>query len=370
MQKINFLNTYIDETALKNVTETIASTFVSEGKVVKEFEGRLEQELGLNNLFTVNSGTSALHLSLVLAGVSHGDEVIIPAQTFIATGLAVLMQRAIPVFADIDYSDGNIDPVSIEKLITSKTKAIIPVHWAGRPCRMDEITAIAKKNNIAVIEDAAHALGATYKGQNIGNISEYTCFSFQAIKHLTTGDGGAITCNNKEKYLEGKRRRWFGLDRLNSKVSSLGERDCDVTELGFKYHLNDLSASLGLANLPGLKKRLSKRAAIVEKYDEAVRENAYLTNLNRSDDVCTSAHWLYGILASNREEFIAYMKEKEIPVSVVHQGIDRFSIFKDFKRELPIQRKFDENQIHLPLHDSLDDKQVEYIAKAISEFKK
>lgn len=358
----------MDPKALENISETVKTTFISEGKMVKKFEESLEDYLSIKNLFAVNSGTSALHLALVLAGVDQGDEVIIPSQTFIATGLAVLMQKATPVFADCLYEDGNIDPKSIESLITSKTKAIIPVHWAGRPCAMDEINAIAKKHNLKVIEDAAHAVGAKYNGTSIGAVSDFTCFSFQAIKHLTTSDGGAVVCLDHDKYLEGRRRRWFGLDRLNSKVSFLGERDCDVTELGFKYHLNDYAAAMGLANLDGLNDRINKRAGIVKAFDEAVSSNTKLTPFLRSDEKCESAHWLYGIHTESRDEFITFMKDREIPTSVVHQGIDRFGIFKDFQRELPVQRKFDETQIHLPLHDSLNDEQVQHIILALKEF--
>lgn len=368
MKKINFFNTFMDPSALQNIAKTVETTFISEGKLVKQFEEELENYLQIKNLFAVNSGTSALHLALVLAGVDQGDEVIIPSQTFIATGLAVIMQKATPVFADCLYEDGNIDPQSIKKLITNKTKAIIPVHWAGRPCAMDEINAIAQEHNIIVVEDAAHAVGAKYKGTSIGAVSDFTCFSFQAIKHLTTSDGGAITCKDHGKYLEGRRRRWFGLDRLNSQVSFLGERDCDVAELGFKYHLNDYAAAMGLANLQGLNDRIKNRIEIVKKYDEVVNANTRLQPFLKDDDTCQSSHWLYGIHTESREGFIHYMKSKEIPVSVVHQGIDRFSIFKDFRRELPVQRRFDETQIHLPLHDSLDMEQVNYVCDSIREF--
>ena len=365
MDRINFFNTYIDPNSVQKVSETLQSTFVSEGKKVKEFEVSLENKLGLKNVVAVNSGTSALHLGLVLAGVKEGDEVIIPSQTFIATGLAVLMQKAVPVFSDIQYHDGNLDPTLLEKIKTPKTKAIIPVHWAGRPCEMNTINSWAKENNIKVVEDAAHALGASYHSKEIGSISDFTCFSFQAIKHLTTGDGGAVCSKSIEKANEARRRRWFGLDRLNSKVSPLGERDCDVKELGYKYHLNDLGASLGLANLKHFKERLERRSQIASKYDSAFCELRGLTLFRRNDSERHSANWLYGLHAQNRDQFIIKLKEKGVPASVVHQGIDRFSIFKDFRTELPIQREFDKSQVHLPLHDGLTDEQVDWIIDSV-----
>ena len=196
---IPIFNTYIHPSASEKISEVLSSTFISEGEIVKEFEAELCKKLLLKNIVTVNSGTSALHLSLDLSGISEGDEVICPAQTFVASALVILQQKAIPVFADIDYETGNISVESIKKKITNKTKAIIPVHWGGYPCDMDEINLVAKQNNLIVIEDAAHALGATYKSQAIGALSDYTCFSFQAIKHLTTGDGGAITIGDEKK---------------------------------------------------------------------------------------------------------------------------------------------------------------------------
>ncbi|MFM7853179.1 MAG: DegT/DnrJ/EryC1/StrS family aminotransferase, partial [Flammeovirgaceae bacterium] len=192
MNSIGIFNTYVHPHASIEIQKVLSSTFLSEGETAAQFEQKLTTDLYLHNCAALNSGTSALHLALVLAKVGKGDEVILPAQTFIATGLVILQQGATPVFADIEYTTGNISVESIKQKITAKTKAIIPVHWGGYPCDMDEIGLLAQKSQIAVIEDAAHALGATYKKRSIGTISDFTCFSFQAIKHLTTGDGGAL----------------------------------------------------------------------------------------------------------------------------------------------------------------------------------
>ena len=251
---ISVFNTYIHPEAAKKVSDVLGSTFISEGKLVKDFEKKLTSELGIKNPVAVNSGTSALHLALVMAGVKRNDEVILSAQTFIATGSVILQQSAVPVFADIEYKTGNISVQSIKNKLSSRTKAIIAVHWGGYPCDMDEIIQLASENNIMVIEDAAHSLGSTYKDKVIGEISDLTCFSFQAIKHLTTGDGGAIACKNKEIFNKTLANRWFGIDRANSINSHLGERVFDIDNLGFKYHMNDYSAALGLANFTNFKK--------------------------------------------------------------------------------------------------------------------
>jgi perosamine synthetase len=361
---VPIFSTYIHPKADAAVMEVLNSTFISEGNVVREFELQLSEQLGLLNPVTVNSGTSALHLALVLAGVSEGDEVIIPAQTFVATGLVVLQQKAVPVFADIDYLTGNISPESFKSKITGKTKAVIPVHWGGYPCEMDAISQIAKLNNIVVIEDAAHALGALFNGRKVGGISDFTCFSFQAIKHLTTGDGGAIACLHSEDAREALIRRWFGIDRLNSRSSSLGERQYDIQSVGFKYHLNDYAAALGLANLEGFIQRLGRRIEFAKMYTESL-SNISGIELFRYTANNQSAYWLYGFHVERRDEFIASLKAKGIAASVVHQRIDRNSVFGGLRNDLPNQEKFDSTQIHIPIHDHLNVEKIRYIIECI-----
>ena len=361
---IPIFNTYIHPDANKKINDVLTSTFLSEGKIVKEFENKLSSSLGIQNPVAVNSGTSALHLALVLAGVNKGDEVILPAQTFIATGTAVLQQMAHPVFSDIDYETGNIAIESIKNKITPKTKAIIVVHWGGYPCDMDEILALAKENNIMVIEDAAHALGSTYKMRAIGGISDFTCFSFQAIKHLTTGDGGAVACKDRRNYHRALANRWFGIDRVNAKPSILGERKYNITELGFKYHLNDYSAALGLANITNYQERLIKRQKIAQLYEKELSKVDGVSLFDFKDDR-ESAYWLFGFHVEKREKFISALKSKGIMTSVIHQGIDKYDIFGGKNIELINQRKFDKTQIHIPIHDAITFNQANYIINQI-----
>ncbi len=357
-------NTYIHPTANNEVSKLLSSGLLSEGELVRQFELDLEKELGIKNCITVNSGTSALHLALVLAGIGEGDEVIIPAQTFIATGLVVIQQKAIPVFADIDYQTGNISVKSISDKITSKTKAIIPVHWAGYPCDMDQIQQLANQYNLKVIEDSAHALGASYKGKPIGTLSDYTCFSFQAIKHLTTGDGGAVCLGENQKFEEAVSKRWFGINRHNSPQTELGERSYNVEELGFKYHLNNYGAALGIANLRDFFKRLSKRIEIANLYTSELSKVSGIKLLNYQKDR-QSAYWLYCFHVENRERFIRALKVNGVNASVVHQRIDRNKIFGGLNLDLENQEKFDRTQIHIPIHDDIDIKKAERIVSVI-----
>jgi len=361
---MDFFNTYVSSYSIELTKQVLESTWISEGKIVNKFEAELSRELGLVNPVAVNSGTSALHLALVLAGIGPEDEVILPAQTFVATGFVILMQRAKPIFTDIQYKTGNIDPNSIRQKITERTKAIIPVHWAGYPCDMDEINDIAKEYNLTVIEDAAHALGATYKGKPLGAISRFTGFSFQAIKHLTTSDGGALCCLDENDYHNAKKQRWFGIDRAKSKPSILGEREYDLTEVGYKYHMNNVAAAIGLGNLKDFLSNLKRRREIALHYRKELKNVPGLQLLDCKNDR-ESAYWLFTILVERRIDFIKKLKEYGVPSSVVHLRIDHNSIFGGLTPNLPYQEKFNENQVAIPIHSRLSNNDVEKVIYAI-----
>lgn len=361
---MEFYETHISAQAIELVRKTLESTWVSEGEVVKQFEDELAKQLGLVNPVAVNGGTSALHLGLAVAGIKPEDEVILPAQTFVATGLVIMMQYAKPVFADIQLTTGNIDPGSIRSKVTRRTRAIMPVHWGGYPCDMDEINAIAKEHNLAVIEDAAHALGATYKGKPIGAVSRLTAFSFQAIKHLTTGDGGALCCLEAGDYARARNRRWFGIDRAGSKPSPLGEREYDISEVGYKYHMNNVAAAIGLGNLTDFQQRLKRRQKIGARYIKELSGVPGLKLLDFKNDR-THAYWLFTLLVENRLEFIKRLAEHGIPTNVVHLRIDRNSVFGGITEDLVNQAEFDRSQIAIPVHDALTDDEVSQIIKVI-----
>ena len=361
---MTFNFTTVSEEAIANAVATLRSGFLSEGKQVKRFEEELAARLGLVRPVALNSGTSALHLALILAGVQSGNEVIIPPQTFIATGMAVLMQGATPVFADIQYGTGNVDPASIRGKISVKTQAIIPVHWAGYPCDLGEINTIASAHNLAVIEDAAHALGATYGGKPIGAVSRFTCFSFQAIKHLNTGDGGALCCLRPEDEKRARVRRWFCIDRDNSTPSFLGERDYDADEVGYKYHLNDLGAAIGLGNLEAFPKVLGRLREISSRYRREFATVPGITLLESKDDR-VSACWLFTLLAERRDDFLRALQGRGVPASVFHQRIDRHSVFGGARKDLPNMARFNDHQASVPLHAGLSDEEVETVIGSV-----
>jgi perosamine synthetase len=363
-EPISFFHTYVSPKAIARVTGVLESGWLNEGAVTKEFEESLASVLGVANPVAVNSGTAALHLALAICNIGPGDEVIIPPQTFVATGIVVLMQGATPVFADIDPTTGNISTQSIIEKITPRTKAIIPVHWGGYPCDMDEIKEIARQHNLVAIEDAAHALGATYKSRPIGAISRFTAFSFQAIKHLTTGDGGMLCCPDISDAKQATARRWFGIDREKSVRSPLGARGFDIETYGYKYHLNNVAAALGLGNLEDFLPRLAKRRQTATFYRENLKDVAGLQLLNIKSDR-EHAYWLFTLLVEQRDDFVSKLAEAGVPTSVVDLRIDRNSVFGGARDDLPGQTEFNEKQIAIPVHEGLTDEQIERIVKAI-----
>jgi perosamine synthetase len=361
---MNFFQVHISSQAIDSATEVLKSGWISEGYKVKEFEAALSERLGLHNPVAVNSGTSALHLALSIAQVGWGHEVILPAQTFVATGMVVLAAGAKPVFADIQPDTGNICPRSISEKITERTRAIIAVHWGGYPCDLDEINDLAERNNLIVIEDAAHALGASYKGKPVGSISRFTAFSFQAIKHLTTGDGGALCCLDEQDYINALNRRWFGIDRDNDQPSLLGEREYNIKEVGYNYHMNNLAAAVGLGNLENFPSNLKRRREVAKLYRDNLKDVPGLQLLNYKDDR-DSAYWLFTVLVERREDFIRALKSKNIPTSVVHLRIDKNSVFGVHATGLPGQEKFNDTQIAIPIHSDLTHEDVELVIRTI-----
>ncbi len=363
---IDLFTTHINPQAINNLHEVLNSTFVSEGLWNKRFEEKLGELIKNPYILTVNSGTSALHLALKIVNIQEGDEVILPSQTFVATGLSILYCNANPVFADINPYDGNICTTSLKNLISKKTKCIIPVHWGGYPCNLDEITEIAREHNITVIEDAAHAFLAEYKDKYIGSISDFTCFSFQAIKHLTTGDGGAISTKKQIYYEIGKKLRWFGIDKEKDLVGELGERVYNLDIVGFKYHMNNIAAAIGLANLIDIIERVNIRRHFADLYFKHLKGISSVQLMKYQSDR-KSSYWLFPILVEKRNEFIKMMRSNNINVSVVHQGIHKNKIFENCKRDIENQMYFDQHQIHIPIHEHLKEEDIFYIIETIKK---
>lgn len=365
-KKIDFFHVSVSPKSIEYATEVLQSGFLNEGEYVRKFENELARIVGQDvagRILAVSSCTAAMHLALLAENIGPGDEVILPSQTFVATATVVLQSGATPVLADINPRTGNIDLVSIEKKITSRTKAIMPVHFGGLPCEMDQITRIAKDHKLVVIEDAAHAFGSRYKGKMIGGISDYTCFSFQAIKMLTCGDGGAIVCP-ENKISDVVSRKWFGINKNNVK-SKYNEKLPSMDRLGFKYNMNNIAAAIGCGNVEDVMKRIARRREIANIYRNEFCKIPGLELLDIPTDV-ESCFWLFPILVQDKERFFNNMVEKGIQVKMVNWGIDREPIFQ-YDKSLPGQRYFDDHHLCIPCNEGLSDSDVEYIIESVKK---
>ena len=329
------------EILLPRLEEILYSGYIAEGETVIEFEKELGTLLGNPYCLTLNSGTAALHIALNLIGVTKDDEVISTALTAEPTNTTIALTGAKVVFADVEYETGLISPEAIERCITSKTKAIMVVHYGGMVCDMDRINIISEKYNIPIIEDAAHAFLSKYNGKYIGNNSPYTCFSFQAIKHLTTIDGGLLCLKNEEEYTRARKMRWFGLDKKVPRLES------DITEAGYKYHMNNVNATIGLVQLNYLKDNVLKYIENGIFFDQNLKQVKGLTLIPYHQNTEPS-YWLYTMKVERRQDFITMMTANGIGASPLHLRNDKHSVFKAPKGNTPNLDLFYEEFVHIP----------------------
>ena len=346
---------HIPATALEEIADTLGSRWIGQGPKVERFE-KLFAERFCNSDpgIAVGSGTDALHLAYLLAGVESGDEVITPLFTCTATNIPLLYIGAKPVFVDVEPETLNIDTDKIEKLITSRTKAIVCVHYGGLACNMEKILSIAQKYGLKVIEDAAHAVGAKYNNSYIGTISDFTMFSFQAIKHITTGDGGYLSFKNPDLLEKAKSLRWFGIDRSKKQ---LGIWENDITEIGYKYQMTDIAASLGIAGLREFDSTLNMRRALMARYLQNIEENEFVQILSKEKSNTVHAAWLFTIKCKERRLLQKTLFENGIESNQVHYRNDRYAIFADSKGSFPSMDALEDEYLVLPLHThmTLDD---------------
>lgn len=362
---IPLFKVHMPESVMGPLKDVLMSGYIGQGPKVEEFEKGLAKWVGNQNVLTVNSGTSALHLAMRLAGVDHGSELITSPMTCGASTMPALERGAGLVWADIDPWTGNIDPVDVERKITSKTKAVLAIHWAGYPCELDELRAVARKYGLPLIEDAAHAFGAIYKGKPIGSHSDLVAFSFQAIKALTTVDGGLLACRNPETYRRGKLLRWFGIDRDTPRTDLRCEED--IIEHGYKHHMSDVSAVIGLEQLKYIDGVLSRGRANAVFYKERLGSLKGVQLLRYEEDRLSS-YWLFTIRVRDRDGFQAFMAKREVMVSRVHVRNDKYTAYKAFLRNLPGVDEFDREQVSIPVGWWVTDQDRELIAKAVEDW--
>jgi len=349
--------------AIDEVAEVLQSRWIGQGPKVAKFEKKFEERfLKDNTALAVGSGTDALHVAYILAGIGPGDEVIVPVFTCTATNIPLLYLGATIRFADVDPDTLNINVEHVRQLVNERTKAIVCVHYAGLPCDMDELKAIADEFNIPLIDDAAHAMGATYKGCNIGEITDFSIFSFQAIKHITTGDGGMLTIKNKDLVEKAKRVRWFGIDRS---AKQMGHWENDIYEVGYKYQMNDIAAALGLAAMAEFDKTLEYRKQLFAEYEKQLSGIDGIKLIGTGLQDREHAAWLCTVLADRRMDFMKKLRSFKIESSQVHYRNDRYTVFGGRRSDLPNMDQVEDNYLVLPLHLKMKLQDVEYIGKVI-----
>lgn len=365
----------IREEEIEEVVKTLKSGWLSTGPKVAKFEEEFKNYIGCKHAIALNSCTAGLHLALEIVGAKEGDEVITTPLTFASTANVIIHQGAIPVFADVERKTGNVDPEEIKKRITKKTKAVIPVHLYGRPCRMDEIMEIAKENNLLVIEDAAHAAEARYRNKKIGNIGDLTAFSFYATKNVVTGEGGMITTNDDQWAKKLRVLRLHGLSKdAWKRYSAEGFTPYDILYPGYKYNMMDIQAALGIHQLKRAEENLKIREKYFRMYNQAFTEIPEIETPIEEKDIRHARH-LYTILLKleklkcDRNQFAVALRAENIGIGIHFLALHLSSYYKKrfgYKRgDLPHAEYISDRTISLPLSTKLTEEDINDVIDAV-----
>lgn len=351
--------------------ETLHSGFIGEGKRVLEFEDTLKQFLHTNNVLTLNSGTSALHLAYHLTLSDNSAKTIITTPvTCTATNNPIIHNQGEIVWVDVDPISGNITPETLnEALDYAKFKnklvaGVSIVHWGGNPCQVDEIAKITQAHNIKLIEDGAHSLGMEYNNKPFGYYADYAIHSFQAIKHITSVDGGCLYCKEQNDYERATLLRWYGIDRTIKEGIDL-RCELDIPEAGYKFHMNDICAVIGNANFKHVEKIVNTHRENAKYYDQVFKNKIQFTPETING---RSSYWLYTIHSNNRDELMQKLKQKGIMTSKVHSRNDTHSAFKDAKRNLPGVDQFTATHLCIPVGWWITKEMREYIAEQVLKY--
>jgi len=368
---IPLFKVYMNPDATKDLEPVLASGYIGQGPKVEEFETLLKKHFNNDYVLTVNNGTAALHLALHLIKADYGteerNEVLTTPMTCTATNWPIMANGLDLKWVDVDLNNCNMDMDDLERKLSPKTLAIMVVHWGGYPCDMARLKAIQKKclalygHEPPIIEDSAHAWGATYKNKLIGTHGNYVMFSFQAIKHLTTVDGGLLITPDAATYKRGKLLRWYGLDREGSADFRCAQ---NIQEWGYKFHMNDVCATVGLANFAGSNQNLLRFQENSDYYDAELAGVKGVTILERNPDR-KSAAWIYTMRVKDREAFINLMTAHNIHVSQVHARNDKHKCVQPYKAALPNVEILDQDMICIPNGYWVTDKDREHIVNTI-----
>jgi perosamine synthetase len=354
---------------LEALKEPFETGWIGLGPKTQEFEKKFSEYIGVKYSVALNSCTSALHLAMKVMGV-EGYEVITTPLTFVSTNHAIIYNKGVPVFCDIQPDTLNINPEQVRKLITDRTKAIVTVHYGGHPCDMDIISDIAKKHHLAVIEDVAHGCGGEFKGKKLGSLGDIACFSFHAVKNLATGDGGMITTNDKEVYNRLLKLRWLGITK-----DTWAREDKDknyswyynIEEVGYKYHMNDITAALGLVQLKKLDRTNRRRTEITERYNRGFADVSWIETPTFKSYAKSACH-NYVIKLDERDKLNLYLKERGISTSVHYIPNNHYEMYRNCRGDTPVCEKIWTKLLTLPLFPDLKDSEVDMIIQQIKLF--
>jgi perosamine synthetase len=365
----------IEEDDRKAIDDVLRSDWLTTGPAVSTFEADLCRVTGTSNAIAMNSGTAALHAATTVIGIEPGDEVIVPAVSFVASANCVLYRRGCPVFADISMDTLNIDPIDVARKITKKTKAIVAVDFTGHPCDHDDLRQIAAAHNLKIISDAAHSLGATYRGRNVGTLQDITVLSFHPVKIITTGEGGALLTNDDALAKKAQSFRHHGIDVDLHARARTDSFTYDVTSLGFNYRITDISCALGSSQIKKLARWIARRRAIAEMYDQGLAQNPML-ELPTERAYCQSAWHLYvvrlnlNMLTVSRMEVFAAMRAENIGVNVHYIPIPWLSLYRDLGYK-PGQWRVAETEyermLSIPIYPGMTDNDVDRVIAAFGK---
>jgi len=370
--KIPLFKLNIGEEEIEAVTETIRSKWISTGPKCEELEQLFVDMFNVNYAVSMSNCTDALHMACLLCEVKPGDEVLCPSLTFAASVNCIKYVGATPVFCDIESpSQINIDPIEIKKKITSKTKAIIVVHMAGFPAKMDEIMAIAKKHNLKVIEDACHGPLSEYKGKKLGTIGDVGCFSFFSNKNISTGEGGMLITNNEEMAIKARLLRSHGMTTMSYQRASGHATTYDIVELGYNFRLDDIRASIGVVQMKKLQADLEKRVQVRNEYLKQLSCNDGIT-IPFADNIEFVSNYIMPIVlkdstAEKRDRIREKLHAAGIQTSIHYPAVHKFSIYKDHNASLPNTEYVTDNEITLPMFSTLTLSDIRFITLKLIE---
>ncbi len=367
----------ITEREIAAVTEVMRSGWLTTGTKAMELETKFAQAVSAPHALAVNSCTAALHLALEALGVGPEHEVIVPAMTFTATAEVVRYLGARPVIVDVRPDDHQIDPSAVERAITKKTRAVIPVHFAGQPCDLDPILELCRARGVAVVEDAAHAFPVAYKGRPVGSIGDLTCFSFYATKTITTGEGGMVTTADAKLAERIKLMRLHGISKdAWKRYSAEGSWYYEVLAPGFKYNLTDMAAALGLVQLERAEEMRARRAAIARDYTAALGKSDALELLPVHQDRGHAWHLFVvrlvdGVLKIDRARFIEELKARGVGTSVHFIPLHLHPFWRELSglspKDLPASAAVYERSLSLPIYSKMTDEEVQRVIGAVSD---